>query len=210
MGILLSNYWFILAQVLGLITIVLEFITYQIKDKPKFFFISGISSFFWLLMFVAIGLATDMSTQLSLIVAAVYSTIRNLVFFRIFSKNTPESKEAGLIFLLVMIAIAVVAGTITVLNAPEQVRWLHILGLFTALTFVIGQYLPGVHYVRIAIIFYAIVVFLTQTPINILYGEFRWNILGMLIEVAKISSVVVFYAKYYTQPKSPQLQFEKP
>ena len=204
------NNWFIVAQILGLVTIGFEFASYQIKDKTKYFLITGIGSFFWMTMFIAIGLATGMGTQLSLIVAATYSAIRNLVFFRIFSKNTPESREAGLNFLLVMIVIAIVAGTITVLNAPVQVRWLHILGLFTALSFVVGQYLPGVHYVRITVLFYAVVVLLTQTPLNILYGDFRWNIMGILIESAKIVSVIIFYIRYASEPKKPQLQFTKP
>jgi len=204
------NTWFIIAQVLGLITIGFEFTSYQIKDKTRYFFVTGIGSFFWMLMFVAIGFATGIDTQLSLIIAATYSTVRNLVFFRIFSKNTPESKEAGLNFLLAMIVIAIVAGTITVLNAPIEVRWLHILGLLTALAFVIGQYLPGVHYVRITVVFYALVVMLTQTPINILYGDFRWNIMGILIELAKIVSVAVFYIRFASEPKRAQLQFAKP
>ena len=204
------NTWFIIAQVLGLITIGFEFTSYQIKDKSKYFLVTGIGSFFWMLMFIAIGLATGMSTQFSLIVAATYSTIRNLVFFRIFSVNTPESKEAGLNFLLVMIAVAIAAGTVTVLNAPEQVRWLHVIGLFAALSFVIGQYLPGVHYVRITVTVYALVVILTQTPINILYGDLRWNIMGILIEMAKIVSVIVFYLRYSFEPKRSQLQFAKP
>ena len=203
------NTWFVIAQILGVITLCFEFSSYQIKDKSKYFLVTGIGSFFWMTMFVAIGLATGIDTQLSLIVAAVYSTVRNLVFYRIFSKNTPESKEAGLNFLLVMIVIAIVAGTFTVMNAPEQVRWLHILGLIVAIGFVIGQYLPGVHYVRIAVVFYALVVMLTQTPLNILYGEFRWNIMGILIESAKIMSVLVFYARYASEPKRPQLQFAK-
>jgi len=204
------NSWFIIAQVLGLITIGFEFASYQIKDKTKYFLVTGIGSFFWMTMFISIGLATGLDTQLSLIIAAAYSTIRNLVFFRIFSKNTPESREAGLNFLLVMIVVALVAGTITVLNAPVQVRWLHILGLLTALSFVVGQYLPGVHYVRITVLFYAVVVLLTQTPMNILYGDFRWNIMGILIESAKIVSVVIFYIRYASEPKKPQLQFMKP
>ena len=204
------NTWYIVAQALGLITIGFEFTSYQIKDKTRYFLITGIGSFFWMTMFIAIGLATGMSTQLSLIVASTYSTIRNLVFYRIFSKDTPQSKEAGLIFLLVMIVIALVAGTITVLNAPQQVRWLHVIGMVTALGFVIGQYLPGVHYVRITVVFYAVFVLLTQTPINILYGDFRWNIMGILIESAKIISVIIFYMRYASEPRRPQLQFAKP
>ena len=210
MEILGMNVWFFVAQVIGLITICFEFASYQIKNKAKYFLVTGIGSFFWMLMFIAIGMATGMGTQLSLVVAATYSTIRNLVFARTFSKNTPQSREIGLIFLLVMIVVALTAGTFTVLNAPAEVRWLHILGLVMALGFVIGQYLPGVHYVRIAVVFYAIVVLLTQTPLNILYGDFRWNIMGIAIESAKILSVVVFYIRFASEPHKPQLQFAKP
>ena len=202
--------WFILAQVFGLITIGFEFASYQIKNKSKYFLATGIGSFFWMLMFVSMGLATGMDTQISLIIAATYSAFRNLTFFGIFRKNTAKSKEAGLIFLLCMIAVAFVAGTIGIMNAPEQVRWLHILGMVTSLSFVVGQYLPGVHYVRITVALYAAAVFVLQTPLNILYGDFRWNIMGMLIEGAKLASVAVFYARFSKQPKKPQLQFAKP
>jgi len=204
------NNWFIIAQVLGVITMVFEFASYQIKEKPRYFLVTGIGSLFWALMFFAMGLATGMDTQVSLIVAATYSTIRNLVFSRIFSKNTPQAKEAGLIFLLVMIVVALIAGTLAIVNSPVEVRWLHILGMIGALSFVVGQYLPGVHYVRITVVLYAAIVLLTQTPLNILYGDFRWNIMGMAIESAKIISVMVFYARLSTQPKKPALQLARP
>jgi len=204
------NTWYIIAQVFGVITIVFEFASYQIKEKQRYFLITGIGSLFWSAMFVSIGMATGMDTQISLIVAATYSTFRNLIFWRIFSKNTPKSKEFGLNFLLVMIGVALVAGGLAVANAPIQVRWLHILGMIAALSFVVGQYLPGVHYVRITVVFYAVIVLLTQTPINILYGDFRWNIMGILIELSKIISVIVFYIRYSKEPEKPQLQFAKP
>lgn len=204
------NTWFIIAQLLGVVTISFEFACLQVKDKPKYFFLTGVGSLFWALMFISMGIATGMSTQISLIVAATYSTVRSFVFSRIFSKNTPESKEAGLIFLLFMVVVALVAGTLAIINAPAEVRWLHTLGLITALAFVIGQYLPGVHYVRVTVALYALVVILTQTPLNILYGDFRWNIMGILIETSKIASVLVFYARYASQEKTPQLQFAKP
>jgi len=204
------NTWFIAAQILGVITIIFEFTSYQIKNKSQYFLATGIGSFFWLTMFFSVGMATGMDTQISLMVAASYSTVRNLVFWRIFAKNTPQSKEIGLNFLLIMIGVALVAGVLSIINAPEQVRWLHTLGMIAALSFVIGQYLPGVHYVRITVTFYAIVVILTQTPLNILYGDFRWNIMGIAIEVAKITSVIVFYIRFSKNPKQPQLQFAKP
>ena len=49
-----------------------------------------------------------------------------------------------------------------------------------------------------------------QTPLNILYGDFCWNIMGIAIEVAKIASVAVFYMRFVNDPKQPQLQFAKP
>lgn len=204
------NTWFIIAQILGLITIGFEFTSYQIKDKSKYFMVTGIGSLFWMGMFVSMGLATGMDTQLSLVLAATYSTVRNLLFWRTFSKNTAKSRELGLNILLVMIVIAIAAGSVTVLNAPEQVRWLHILGLIAALVFVVGQYLPGVHYVRVSVVFYAVLVLLTQTPLNILDGDFRWNIMGIAIESAKILSVVVFYVKYSSAPKKAQLKIARP
>ena len=205
----MSN-WLIAAQVLGLITICFEFMSYQIKDKAKYFLCTGVGSLFWVFMFVCVGIATGIDTQLPVIIAAGYSTIRNFVFHYTFTKNTVATNEAGLIFLLVMIGFALIAGVITVVNSPEQVRWLHGLGLAAGIGFVVGQYLPGVHYVRITVVIYAIAVILTQTPINILYGDFRWNIMGILIETAKIASVVVFYVRYSFEPKKPALQFAKP
>ena len=204
------NTWFIITQILGVITICFEFASYQIKKKDRYFLVTGIGSFFWFTMFFSIGMSTGMDTQLSLMVASAYSTFRNLIFWRVFAKNTPESKEFGINFLLVMIGIALVAGTLAIINSPAQVRWLHTLGMIAAISFVICQYLPGVHYVRIAVTFYAIIVLLTQTPLNILYGDFRWNPMGIAIELAKIISVIVFYIRYAKDPKQPHLKFAKP
>ena len=204
------NTWYLIAQFFGVITIIFEIITYQIKEKKKFFLVSTISSFFWLLMFIAIGLATSMNTQLSLILAGVYSTIRNGLFYWMNKKDTPKTKELGLRILLSFVALVIVAGVFTILSAPPQIRWLHIAGLVAAVLFAVSQYMPGVHYVRGGVVLVAVLVMLTQTPLNILYGDFRWNIMGVMIESAKILSVVIFYIKYSLEPKKPQINFAKP
>ena len=210
MAILELNNWFLLAQVLGVVTIIFEFISYQIKDKSKYFLAQGVGSIFWTGMFFCMGMATGMETMASIIVAATYSTIRNLVFWRSFAVNTPRSKEFGINFLLVMVVVALIAGFITISQVPDQVRWIHILGLCAALAFVIGQYMPGIHAVRITVVVYALAVILTQSPLNILHGDFRWNVMGILIEVAKIASVVVFYARFSKGETKPVLEFAKP
>jgi hypothetical protein len=200
------NTWFILAQLLGLVTIVFEFISYQKKIKSEYFLATGIGSFFWIFMFVSIGMATGMATQISLIVAATYSTIRNLVFHVTFKKNTVKSNEFGLRFLLVMIVVALAAGIASVVTSPEEVRWIQTIGMITALGFVVCQYLPGVHYVRISIVFYALAVIALNSPLNILYGDIRWNFMGIAIELAKIISVIVFYVRYSKNPEKAGLQ----
>ena len=221
-----NNPWFLIAQILGVVTICFEFWSYQIRqrsDKTKYFLVTGIGSVFWFTMFFAIGLATGMVTQISLLVAASYSSVRNLTFYFIFKRNTAMSKEAGLIFLLVMILIALVAGTLAMLQTPWEIRWLHFLGMAASITFVVCQYLPGEHPVRISVVFYALVVFLTQSPLNVgvyvghihtlehwHFASGNWNVMGMMIESAKIISVVVFYYKFTTQEKRPYLQFAKP
>ena len=187
------NNWFIIAQIFGVITMGFEFASYQIKDKRQYFLVTGLGSLFWALMFLFVGLATSMDTQLSLVVAGTYSTIRNLVFWRIFKDDSAKSKRIGRIFLVFMMIIGVTAGIMTVINAPASVRWVHVLGMVTALTFVLGQYLPGDHYVRITVVFYAVAIMLTQSPLNILEGDLRWNITGILIEGTKIVSVLIFY-----------------
>ena len=204
------NTWYIIAQVLGLITITFEIITYQIKDRTKFFMISSISSFFWLLMFIAIGLATGMDTQYSVMLAATYSTLRNALFWYMHKKDDPKTKEKLLRILLVMVAASLIAGVFTVLAAPPQVRWLHIAGVIASVIFAISQYLPGVHAVRGGIVVTAVFLGLTQTPINILEGDFRWNIMGIAIEAAKIISVIIFYIRFLSKPKEPQIILAKP
>jgi len=202
--------WYIIAQIFGVITICFELATYQIKEKTKFFKTSAIGSFFWLCMFICIGLATGMSTQLSVILAAIYSTLRNIIFYWIFQKEDPKHKERGLRILLVMVGISLVAGVFTVLSAPPQIRWLHISGVIAAVLFAVSQYLPGVHSVRLGVLLVAVLIGLTQTPLNILYGDLRWNIMGILIELAKITSVAVFYIRYAAAPKKPQIMMAKP
>ncbi|MCL2756376.1 MAG: YgjV family protein [Firmicutes bacterium] len=188
--------WFIVAQIFGVVVICFEFASYQIKDKRKYLLVNGIGSGIWALMFVAMGLATSMSTLFSLVVVAVYSSTRALVFWWIFKKDSKKRRLAGKIFLGFMIVVALSAGIFVITGIEyREVRILQSVALVFALGFVIGQYLPGKHPVRITVFFYAIMLFLTQTPLNIVEGNGieRWNIMGMLIEASKMASVVVFY-----------------
>jgi len=192
--------FFILAQVFGLFALCFEFCTYQIKEKRKFFIVTGIGSIWWTLMFLFIGLATDLGQQVSTIIAGAFGVIRCAVWWWIY--GDPSRKKVGRIILLCCVLIAAVAGVFaitTVLNGDyPDTAWIHIVGLFAAVGFIVGQYLPGKHPVRIAVVFYAVMVAFTQTPLNIPYSEdllfgLQWNFMGLAIEATKVISVIVFY-----------------
>jgi len=188
--------WFIIAQILGVITIGFEFASYQIKDKRKYLLVNGIGSMFWALMFLAMGMATTMSTQLNLFIVGIYSSVRALVFWWITAKDSKRRRVGGRIFLLVMLAIALGAGITLIVGLPtRETQILQAIALFFALCFVIGQYLPGKHPVRITVFMYAVILLLNATPLAILdgHGIERWNVMGIIIELAKMTSVIVFY-----------------
>jgi len=190
--------WFIVAQVLGVLVIVFEFSSYQIKDKRKYLLVNSIGSLIWAFMFLFVGVATSMSTQILLFLIGLYSSLRAFVFWWILAKDTAKRRKAGKIFLYTMIFLALSIGTYTVTRLPTpETRMLQAILLVFALGFVIGQYMPGKHAVRVAVFMYAAVLLLTQTPLNILYAEpplnLRWNPMGMAIEAAKMVSVIVFY-----------------
>ena len=96
------NPWFIIAQILGAVTIILSFVSFQIKNKRKYLLVEGISSLFWASMFLAMGLATTWDTQINLFLIGLYSAVRALVFWWIFAKDSPKRRRAGKIFLMSM------------------------------------------------------------------------------------------------------------
>ena len=181
-------HWFIIAQILGVITIIFDFISYQIKDQRKYLLFFSIGSLFWTLMFITIG------AQIPVILAALFSFLRGMVFWWIFAKNTRRRKIAGKAFLYVALTIGLVGAIQAVAHATPETRWLQIFMLVTAMLFIIGQYLPSKHYVRVFAVFYAVAVLLLNTPLD------TFNPMGIMIELAKIVSIGVFYAKMVYKP----------
>jgi len=81
------------------------------------------------------------------------------------------------------------------------------------LLFVIGQYLPSKHYLRVFQVIYSVCMILTQTPLYILegVGSMRWNPMGLVIEGVKIISIIVFYLFFvYRKYLSKRLAKNRP
>ena len=206
------NAWFLLAQVMGLVTICFEFVSYQIKDQRKYLLVTSVGNVFWALMFVFMGLAGIMGEVTIMIIAAGFGTLRGMIFWWIFAKNSKRRKIAGravLYFsLAVMMPFTIIA--ITRLSLPQQII-IQSLGLVTGLLFIVGQYLPSKHYLRVFVFMYATVVLIGSTPLN-LTGAERWNPMGIVIESAKIMSVLVFYIRFLITRTSTEiggLKFEQ-
>ena len=196
--------WFIVAQILGVITLVFAFASYQHKQQRKYLFTIGISYIFWTLMFVAMGLnATTFADFIPPVVASGFGTLRSFVFWWILAKEDKRRKIAGRVFLLVFLAIALVGSAFAIMNSSPEVRPFQWIVMGTAILFVIGQYLPGKHFVRIAAVLYAISFSFASTPLYILEGNFRWNPIGLLIEASKIFSVILFYILLSRKKREP-------
>ena len=170
----------ILAQIFGVITIIFDFISYQMKDQRRYLLVFSIGSFFWTLMFITLG-------NLTLVLIALFSVLRSMVFWWIFAKKTPKRILGGRIFLGIALLIGFYGAYLSLSAAPEHERIYHWFVLITALLFVVGQYLPSKHYVRFFAFFYAIAVMV------LVIVEGGLNIMGILIELAKIVSIIVFY-----------------
>jgi len=188
--------WFILAQVMGLITICFEFVSYQIKNQRNYLLVTSIGNIFWMLMFLFMGLHTSLSNMQAMVFAAAFGVARGLIFWWIFGKKTRRRKIIGRVALYVSLAVAIPFTIMTIVRLPYNAQIvIQSIGLFTALLFIIGQYLPSKHYLRVFVFMYATMMLLANTPLNIRdeNGVGYWNYMGIIIELAKLTSVLVFY-----------------
>ena len=144
-------------------------------------------------MFIAMGLNGRLLDFVPAIIAAGFGTLRSFVFFWIFAKKTKRRMVTGRLFLLCFLVVALIAGVIAILNSSPEVRTFQWIVMVAALLFVLGQYLPNKHFVRLTAVIYALAFSLASTPLYILDGDFRWNPIGLMIEASKILSVVLFY-----------------
>ncbi|MCL2570538.1 MAG: hypothetical protein FWE16_05030 [Firmicutes bacterium] len=185
MPIEVDLHWFWIAQFFGILTIVFDFVSYQIKNQRRYLLWFSVGSFWWMLMFLSLEMGG--AQMISPILAAAFSVLRGMVFWWIFAKDTPGRKRGGKIFLYVALAIGLGGAVLGIVNTDASVRYLHIIMLVTALLFVVGQYLPSKHYVRAFAILYATSMLLIATPLD------TFNPMGIIIEAAKIISIIVFY-----------------
>ena len=175
---------FILGQSFGVLTLIFNFWAYQQEDQRKYFFRFAIGSAFWLAMFLTMG------AQVPVMLVAIFSTIRGFTFWWTLGKDSAWRRMIARRAVYGSMAIALVASVIAIPDARPETQPLQLFLMFSVLAFAVGQYMPGVFFVRFAALAYATAVILLNTPLD------TFNPIGIIIEVNNILAVAVFFWGY--------------
>ena len=181
---------FILAQIIGLGVMIFDFISFQQKDQRKYFQYTAMSSALWVTMYALVG------AQVPVLLVSSVSTIRNVIFWWALKKDTPKARMIARRTMYTSLVLAVVSATIAIPAARPETRIFQVFLLVGVLSFVVGQYMPGIFPVRLTSIFYAITLILVNTPLD------TFNPAGIIIEVNKILAIVVFFVVYAKKNKA--------
>ena len=176
---------FIIGQVFGILCLTFNFLSYQQENQRKYFGLFTTGSFFWLLMYIAVG------AQLPVMLVAFFSSLRGIMFYWALGQDTPFARMFARRVLYGTMVIVLVASLIVIPNMRPLTIPFQIFLAISAVLFVIGQYMPGVYLVRFFAIVYATSVLLLNTPID------TFNPMGIIIEVNNMLAVVVFFIFYY-------------
>lgn len=180
---------FILAQVFGLLCLAFNFWAYQSDNQRDYFLRFTLGSFFWLLMFIFVG------AQLPVMLVAIFSTLRGIVFFWALSRDTPRRRMVARRTMYTTLVIAGVASAIVIPGTRPLTQPFQVFLLIAVLLFVVGQYMPGVYLVRISAVIYAVAVLLLNTPLD------TFNPIGIIVELNNILAVVWFFYKFNKKNK---------
>ena len=175
---------FVLAQVFGVACLTFNFWSFQKEDQRAYIGRSTIASALWLCMHLT------MAAQLPIVLVAVASTIRGVLFYWSLGLDSPFGRMFARRVMYVTLALAF-AGALVVIptTRPETVPFQVLLAI-TGVLFIVGQYMPGIYLVRIFAVFYAIAVLLLNTPLD------TFNPIGIVIEANHLLAVAVFFIGY--------------
>jgi len=172
---------FVIAQIIGIGVLAFDFISFQQKEQIKYFKFTAFSSLLWVTMFALVG------AQIPILLVSAVSTIRNVIFWWALKKDTGKSRMIARRTLYASLVLAIVSSTMAIPAARPETRIFQVFLLFGVISFVIGQYMPGIYPLRITSLVYAVTIILVNTPLD------TFNPVGIIIEVNKILAIVVFF-----------------
>ena len=182
--------WFTIAQVFGLITICIDFWAYQDKRPKNYLLKTSLASIAWFFCFLFMALATGWSTSISLLVISSISVIRGLGIYCFY-----ERKKVKTAFFCTVMCIALAGWIVSFVLVPPEVLWLHLVLFVTGTLYSCSQMTKCTIFLRIAAFIYAAFVMVSMTPLNLLYGDFRWNITGIIIAAFECIAIIFFITR---------------
>jgi len=180
---------FIIAQLVGIGVLVFDFISFQQKDQRKYFFYTAFSSGLWVAMYALVG------AQIPVLLVSSISTIRNVIFWWALKNGTPKARMIARRTMYTSLVLALISSTMAIPAARPETRIFQVFLLLGVLSFVVGQYLPGIYPLRVTSVFYALTLILVNTPLD------TFNPAGIIIEVNKILAIVVFFVVLHKKNK---------
>jgi len=169
-------HWFIVAQVLGVLGLIVVFIAFQTKDKVKLLILDGIANLLMGLAYLAMGLY---------VIAAINFVAfgRDLAFAWLNNSRKKGEVHPVISVGLLFIFWAAFAAAIIMLR-QSWIDWI-ILGLI--LIYVYSLWNKGNHLVRIVCLLLSVVfAYINATALNIM---------GVVVEGVYIVAITVFYIR---------------
>jgi len=172
----IALHWFIVAQIFGLLGLVVVFITFQTKNKVKLLILDALAN---LLMAVAYF---AMSSHILAIVNLI-ACFRDIAFAWL-NKHRTHGKVHPAIS-IGLLALFWIAFTVSILLTWQS--WLDLLILGLVLLYVFTLWNKGTHLVRILCLLLSIVFVVINVS--------TFNIMGIVVESVYIISITVFYVR---------------
>jgi len=164
----------ILSQALGLVGVVLLFITFQAKTKSRMLFLQAIA--------VLIGaVSTALLENYVLTGLLVFAAVRNFIFLGLDKYEKRVSKLFSYFTLAILLASVVL---IVIFTRTWWYDW--VIMVFALLT-TQAKWMKGEHLIRITSLMYSIIVIVNHIAFM--------NLMGLVIDVVIIISIVLFYIK---------------
>ena len=176
MNNLVPQHWFIVAQVLGLVALVVVFITFQTKNKVRLLVLDAIANLLLGLAYLAMGLYI-------LAVVNLIAAVRGLAFAWLNNKREEGKVHPAISIGLLMIFWIVFAVAIVLLWST----WVDFVILGLVLVYVWSLWNKGNHLVRILCLILSVI----YVTINVL----AFNIMGTVVESVYILSIMIFYLR---------------
>lgn len=171
---------FIISQVIGVVVLALAVYAFSTKDTGRTLLAFAASSAFSIVMFAFLEDMVGMTL-------AAGGTVRNLIYYFIQRREGEIPPHWNATVLVVFLAIPAVAVALT------WSHWFNWVLLVTELGIVVGGWLRKGHAIRISGVFFSIAF--------IVHSLMFMNITNIVMHVAMLGSIAVFYFKFFKESK---------